>query len=161
MVRLSLARRLNPLPLPAHVSMRADQLKTQPTISGSFAADLRFVQAPLREYNPTLAARVETSAPATLRSEVAPEFVVPIELPGLTAPIWPSVGDVSVVSRLALFLPSFRVEEKTTPTRRRMMPERVMASSRRRPAKLGHGVGQPPGFLLVNGTHYGRCCSRR
>lgn len=110
MFRLSLARRLIPFVLPSQVTLRADQLGTLPRISGSFAADLRFLEVHPQVYSRKLTAQVCEPTEVPFRSGAGLAMESSLDAPELITPLEVSLGGVSVFSRLALFLPHFRVE---------------------------------------------------
>ena len=110
--RLSLARRLIPFNPPSQVTLRANQLGTLPRISGSFAADLHFPEAPSKVYTRKLTAQVCPPVDLAFRSDVAPQEVGYLRARDVIAPVELGLDAVSVFSRLALFVPHFRIEGK-------------------------------------------------
>ena len=113
MLRLSLARRLTPFDHPGHLALRADSLKTVPRVSGSFAADLRFVQVRTQAYNGKMHSELQLPLEVVVRACAEPTIQSWVDPPDLISPLEVCLGTVSVISRLALFLPHFKIEGRT------------------------------------------------
>lgn len=110
MFRLSLARRLTPLVPPSQVTLRADKLKTLPRVSGGFAADLLFLKASPHVYVHKLVAQGYSPTDLYICSNVGPALASCLLPPNVDGPLEVALGGVSVFSRLAIFLPHFKVE---------------------------------------------------
>ena len=130
MFRLSLARHITPFVAPTLVSVKADQLHALPSVSGSFASDFHFAQARPQVFSPRLVASVRDSHEVPLRSTVG-AAVEELAIPEVIAPVVASLGQISVLSRLALFFPHFRVEGRNyAETQRASAPTRDAAASK-------------------------------
>jgi superfamily II DNA or RNA helicase len=112
------------------VFLKADQLRTLPSVSGSFASDFHFAEARPQIYSPRLVASVRDACALPLRSTAGPA-VGELSVPDVFAPVAPSLGQISVLSRLALFLPHFRIEGRNyAETQRASAPARDGAASK-------------------------------
>jgi superfamily II DNA or RNA helicase len=127
LLRRSLAQRLAPVAIPTHSTVSAEGLLTPTFVLGNFAVDLLFSKAYAHTYHPRLATRVEH--PATI--PILPSARTPVDsllyLPELVT-LELQLGPVSVISRLALFLPHFRVEGKNFAESQRAEALRVEGS---------------------------------
>lgn len=147
MLRLSLARRLTPLDSPAQLALRADQLGATPSISGSFTADLCFV--PVRQQVRVPALAVEVERPLVLPLGPSQRAETDASSPPLPAQAFVelSLGDVRVFSRLAVFLPHFRVQGKSYADRESSVP--IPGGPPSAPTRSGTGR-RPVGGVLIS-----------
>ena len=110
--------------------MKADQPHALPSVSGSFASDFHFAQARPQVFSPRLVASVRDSHEVPLRSTVGAADEE-LAIPEVIAPVVASLGQISVLSRLALFFPHFRVEGRNyAETQRASAPTRDAAASK-------------------------------
>lgn len=112
MIRSSLARRISPFKVPSQLALRAREIQTTTSVSRDFGPDFQFVSTHHQLRVHRLVA--ETRNPSTL--PIAPnlhttENVILTELPTIN-PAKLDLGQISVISRLAFFLPHFRIEGK-------------------------------------------------
>lgn len=147
MLRLSVARRLAPFEDRAQIALNAEQLGTIPSISGSFASDLQFVPVGRQVQIPTLVSEVQRPTALPLASDFRSVAEASLRLPDLMAPVDPSLPPAEVLSRLAVFLPSFRVEGKSYEVSESIPPVGVQPGSGSRQSAGGRR-GAPGGIFV-------------
>lgn len=112
MLRLSLARRLSPLTIPGQLSLRTSEIRTPTSISRSFASEFRFLTTDHPVLVPRLTVQMKIPVTLPVAASSGPLADVLLSQPSIVTPADTKLGQVSVFSRLALFLPHFRVEGK-------------------------------------------------
>lgn len=112
MSRLSIARRIVPFTRPSQVAISAPAFRTRSSVSESFAADLIFVTSPKQSKVSALKSQVEPLSPIRLEVHIRPASVAAPLRAAKPALIGLTLGAVSILAHLAVFIPYFRVEGK-------------------------------------------------